>query len=106
MKFTPTQRKRVGELLAKPHESLENLTGELEELISSFEVERDRWATVVWHPTHKVLQVIGLYATFNQAAKDTGKRIVQTGGTQVRIAKVLDPSTIDIGAGGTEQLTI
>lgn len=99
MKFTPTQRKRVSELLAKPHESLENLTGEIEALVTQFEIERDRFILFAWHPTHKVAQAIGPYATDNQARKDAVNRIVQSGGTQVRVVKLVDPTSIDIGLG-------
>lgn len=99
MKFTPTQRKRVSELLAKPHESLENLTGEIEALVTQFEIERDRFILFAWHPTHKVAQAVGPYATDNQARKDAVNRIVQSGGTQVRVVKLVDPTSIDIGLG-------
>ena len=99
MKFTPTQRKRVSELLAKPNESLENLLGDIESLITTFEVERDRFILFAWHPQHKVAQAVGPYATENQARKDAVNRIVQSGGTQVRVVKLVEPSTIDTGLG-------
>ena len=59
----------------------------------------DRWAIVAWHPTVKVLQVVGVYATENQARKDAVNRVAQSGGTQVRVTKVIDPATIDMGLG-------
>lgn len=99
MKFTPTQRKRLSELLAKPHDSLENLLGEVETLVSDMLVERDRWAIVAWHPTLSVMQIVGVYVTENQARKDAVNRIVESGGTQVRIGKVTDPASIDTGLG-------
>ena len=99
MKFTPTQRKRVSDLLASPSESLESLTGEIEALITKFEIERERFILFAWHPEHKVAQAIGTYATENQARKDAVNRIVQTGGTQVRVVKLVDPSTIETGQG-------
>lgn len=99
MRFTPTQRKRVSELLAKPADSLENLTGEIETLITQFEIERDRYILFAWHPTVSVAQAVGPYATDNQARKDAVNRIVQSGGTQVRVVKLVDPTSIDAGPG-------
>lgn len=99
MRFTPTQRRRLSELLAKPNESLESLLGEVEELITKFEIERDRFILFAWHPTHRVAQAIGTYATENQARKDAVNRIVQSGGTQVTVVKLVDPSTVDTGLG-------
>lgn len=106
MKFTPTQRKRLSDLLAKPNESLENLLGEIESLVSSFERERDRFVLFAWHPAHKIAQAVGPYGTWNQAKKDAPNRIVQTGGTQVRITQLVDPSQIDVGSGGAEQIVL
>lgn len=89
----------MSELLAKPNESLESLLGEIESLVTSFEVERDRFILFAWHPVHKVAQAVGPYATENQARKDAVNRIVQSGGTQVRVVKLVDPSSIDTGLG-------
>lgn len=93
-------------MLAKPNESLENLLGDIQELITAFECERDRFILFAWHPTVKVAQAVGPYATVNQARKDAQNRIVQSGGTQVRVVKLQDPTQIDVGAGGVEQIML
>ena len=106
MRFTPTQQRRLSELLAKPSDSLENLLGDIEELVTTFERERDRFILFAWHPTLRVAQAIGPYNTVNQARKDAEHRIVQSGGTQVRVVKLADPTSIDIGSGGSEQIML
>ena len=81
--------------LTKPASDVETLAEDVWNLIEELQAARERWIVVAWHPTVNVLTTVGPYATFNQAVKDAPKRIVNTGKTQVRCARLHDPDSID-----------
>ena len=66
------------------------------QLVESLQASRERFVTVAYHPAHNVLVAVGPYNTDNQARKDVVNRVVQTGGTQVRIARLYAPESVDL----------
>ena len=96
---TPTQLKKLADLLAQPADSVEHLAETVWNTVEALQASRDRHVIVAYHPQHNVLETVGPYATDLQARKDAVHRIVQTGGTQVRIAKLKEHASIDNGPG-------
>jgi hypothetical protein len=99
MSGTPTQLKKIAELLAQPANSADDLARTLWDTVETLQGSRDRYILVAYHPTHNVLEAVGPYPTDRQARKDVSERIVQTGGTQVRVARLKAPESIDNGPG-------
>ena len=95
MAATPTQLRKIAELLSSPADSVDELARTVWDTVEALQGARDRFVTVAYHPQHNVLVVVGPYNTDNQARKDAVNRIVQTGGTQVRIARLYAPESID-----------
>jgi hypothetical protein len=96
---TPTQLKKLGDLLAQPADSVEDLAVTVWDLVETLQGARDRHVIVAFHPEHNVLECVGPYSTDLQARKDAINRIVQSGGTQVRISRLKAPESIDNGPG-------
>ena len=95
MKPTPTQLKRIAELLSQPADDVDTLAADAWALVTELQTSRDQWIVVAWHPSVQLLTAVGPYATLNQAVKDAPTRIIDTGGTQARAALLHDPDQID-----------
>ena len=95
MKPTPTQLRAVIALLSQPHDSVEDLANTVWDTIQNLQNGRDRFVTVAWHPAMNVLMVVGPYATDLQARRDAPRRVVNSGHTAVRVARLYDPDRID-----------
>ena len=96
---TPTQIKKLAELLAAPADDVDALAVDVWALVEQLQGARDRHVIVAFHPVHNVLETVGPYSTDLQARKDAINRIVQSGGTQVRISRLKAPESIDNGSG-------
>lgn len=94
MKPTPTQLKRLADLLAQPADSVEALAESVWETVTDLQNARDRHILFAYHPTLNVAIAYGPYNTDLQARRDAPKRIADTGGTQVRVVKLLDPESV------------
>lgn len=96
MKPTPTQLRKLADLLSQPADDVDTLAENVWDLVVELQNARERWLLIAWHPKVNVMQAIGPYATYNQAAKDAANRIADSGGTQVKGVRLVDPDTIDI----------
>lgn len=96
MSATPTQLRKLAELLSQPADSVDTLAGDVWNLVEALQASRERFVTVAYHPAHNVLVAVGPYNTDNQARRDAVHRVVQTGGTQVRIARLYAPENVDL----------
>lgn len=99
MSATPTQLRKLAELLSSPADDVDTLAAAVWALVETLQASRDRHVIVAYHPTHNVLETVGPYSTDLQARRDAVHRIVETGGTQVRIARLKDPANINNGPG-------
>lgn len=100
MSATPTQLRKLAELLSTPADDVDVLAASAWALMESLQGSRERFVTVAYHPQHNVLVAVGPYNTDLQARRDAVHRVVQTGGTQVRIARLYAPDGVSLD--GTE----
>lgn len=98
MSATPTQIRKLAELLTQPADDVDTLAAEVWQLVEELQASRDRYLIFAYHPQFNIAEAVGPYNTDNQARKDAINRIVQTGGTQARIIKLKAPQAIDNGA--------
>ena len=94
MKATPTQLKRIADLLVKPASDVDTLAEQVWNLVDELMSGRNRYTIFAYHPSLNLAVSYGPYNTELQARRDAPKRIADTGGTQVRIVKLLDPDNV------------
>jgi len=84
-------------LLSQEHESVDDLVELVFDLVEQQLRKRDKYVTAIVHPSLKIVQVVGWYATRGQATKDAPKRV--TGYDEQSWATVtglFDPSSINL----------
>ena len=93
----PTEIKKVAALLDTEAESSEDMAKKVWELVEQLLAQRTQYVVFAVHPSLKIVQAVGPYATENQLMKDYAKRIhAYDANSRAYVAQLKDPDTITL----------
>jgi len=93
----PTEVRKLAALLEQDAESSEDMAKKAWDLVEDLIAAREQYVVVVIHPSLKIIQCVGPYATENQLRKDYGKRIhAYDNNSKAHVAKLRHPDTINL----------
>lgn len=94
LQIRPTEIKAVADMLMQEHDDVEALAKAVIETIDNLRAKRELFVLVEIHPSIKVAQAIGPYATRNQAEKDIKLMAHYDTHSRGYLCKLRDPSMV------------